>query len=717
MDITPNQLVSIAAGLIPFLEHNDANRALMGSNMQRQAVPLFFSDSPLIGTGMEQVFSKDSSVCTFSSKACRISYVDSSKIITETLSKSPFGLVNYHIDIYRIKKYKRSNQNTCINQKPTITYNDSIRNGQNIITSSSIQQGELALGKNVLVAFMSWHGYNFEDSILINKKLIESELFTSIHIEEYELICRDTKLGPEEITKDIPNLNASILQKLNESGIVNVGAMVNTGDILVGKITPKGEVQLSPEEKLIKAIFGDKAGDIQDTSLRWPAHYSGIVISTKLFKVQSKKKNIFFKDKNTHMEKSVVLNKNIAIKTAVKSCFNTLYNATKNRIIGQDFITANICIKKNSVLKKEQLRLIKWTDYKKIKFKNNETNITISKIIKTVEFKCKSIYYDFYTFVLNNQKSEELPHGFINLVKICVAIKRALQSGDKMSGRHGNKGIISKILPNEDMPFLVNGTSIDVVLNPLGVPSRMNVGQILETYLGWAMYNTGQFLYNLFTEKKYNQIKLFLKHVIPKNPFNRINMIKNEKKMTFFDFKKQIVSVYKGVKVSTPVFDGVSEKDIIKLLKLTDENFKGQITLFDGRSGACFNQDITVGIMYILKLHHLVDEKLHARSVGPYSLVTQQPLGGKSQCGGQRLGEMEVWALEGYGAAYALQEFLTVKSDDVNGRTKMYESIIKGEHTLESSVPESFNVLMKELQSLGLDIQLFEDISYSKSYK
>ena len=707
MDVSPNQLISIAAGLIPFLEHDDANRALMGSNMQRQAVPLLFSESPLVGTGMEDIFSRDSGPCQVAKMDGIVSYVDNSRILIKSIYSQNFAEKEYIIDIYRLKKYQRTNQDTCASQRSIVSTNDVISKGDILADGTSMQNGELALGKNVVVAFMPWHGYNFEDSILISEKLIKEDLYTSIHIQEYELMARDTKLGSEEITKDIPNVGDNILEKLDDSGIIKVGMFVQSGDILVGKVTPKGEIQLSPEEKLIKAIFGDRAGNVQDTSLRMPPGGSGIVIKTRVFHNKSFK-NVSQNHTEESNEKEIIDNRNIEIKIIIQSYANEIHKTVSKFRLSVDFSTDSLFINKDQFISKNFFGKISWGNYLKLKFYDENINKFVNQYVNRMTNDIKTTYRGFQKKIIHLHEPEELPHGTINLIRVSVAISRRLQPGDKMAGRHGNKGVISKVLPEEDMPYLSNGMSIDIVLNPLGVPSRMNVGQVLEMYLGWAMKITGEKITHLFYEKKYDETKKFLSKILYNKGYERFN-----ENISFNDLRKIISNVRKGLKVASPVFDGATESHVKDLLSLNEQQSNGQTILFDGRSGSCFDQNISVGIMYMLKLHHLVDEKLHARSVGPYSLITQQPLGGKAQFGGQRLGEMEVWALEGYGAAYALQEFLTVKSDDVNGRTKMYESIIKGEHTLESSVPESFNVLMKELQSLGLDIQLFEDVNNS----
>jgi len=709
MDISPNQLVSIAASLIPFLEHDDANRALMGSNMQRQAVPLLRPESPLVGTGMEAIFNRDTGVCNIAKSDGIVKYVDFSRVVIKSLSKIKNNKEydKLKVDIYRLDKYQRSNQDTCINQKPIVSIGDVITTGDIITDGPSMQYGELALGKNVIVAFMPWHGYNFEDSILVNERLIKDDLYTSIHIEEYEIVARDTKLGPEEITRDIPNASEEALGKLDASGIIQIGTFVKSGDILVGKITPKGETQLSPEEKLIRAIFGDKASNVQDTSLRMHSGASGVIIDIKIFNRRGLKKSDRAQKINQEEKINVLKDRDDEINIILKSGIKKIWNLLDNKIIINNIIIFNgkILIQSGTKLNKEQLKKIKWKYYDKIKTADKFVNENIKNILIDINKYIRLIEKKFEECMVRLQESEELLHGVISLIKICVAIKRRLQPGDKMSGRHGNKGVISKVLPEEDMPYLPCGTPIDVILNPLGVPSRMNVGQVLETHLGWAAKSIGNKMYNMLMENNFNDIRRILKQIFKTNEkYNWIHKIDQE------NLKKLIIKMKNGIKVATPVFNGASEEQIRNFLLLSDKNTEGQTILFDGQTGECFEQNITIGVMYILKLHHLVDEKLHARSVGPYSLVTQQPLGGKAQFGGQRLGEMEVWALEGYGAAYALQEFLTVKSDDVTGRTKMYEAIVKGEHVLESSVPESFNVLMKELQSLGLDIQLFEDI-------
>jgi len=707
MDISPNQLVSIAASLIPFLEHDDANRALMGSNMQRQAVPLLRPESPLVGTGIEAIFNRDTGVCNIAKADGIVKYVDFSRVVIKSLSKNNKEYDKLKVNIYRLDKYQRSNQDTCINQKPIVSIGDVIITGDIITDGPSMQCGELALGKNVIVAFMPWHGYNFEDSILVNERLIKDDLYTSIHIEEYEIVARDTKLGPEEITRDIPNASEEALGKLDASGIIQIGTFVKSGDILVGKITPKGETQLSPEEKLIRAIFGDKASNVQDTSLRMHSGASGVIIDIKIFNRRGLKKSDRAQKIKQEEKINVLKDRDDEINIILKSGIKKIWNLLDNKILTKDIIIFDdkILIHSGIKLNKEQLKKIKWKYYDKIKISDNFINKYVYNIVADINEYIELIERKFEERMVRLQESEELLHGVISLIKVCVAIKRRLQPGDKMAGRHGNKGVISKVVPEEDMPYLPCGTPIDVILNPLGVPSRMNVGQVLETHLGWAAKSIGNKMHDMLMENDFNGIRRILKQIFKNNlKYDWIHKIDEE------NLRKLITKMKNGIKVATPVFDGASEGQIKNFLLLSDKNTEGQTILFDGQTGECFEQNITIGVMYILKLHHLVDEKLHARSVGPYSLVTQQPLGGKAQFGGQRLGEMEVWALEGYGAAYALQEFLTVKSDDVTGRTKMYEAIVKGEHILESSVPESFNVLMKELQSLGLDIQLFEDI-------
>ncbi len=657
MDVSPKQIVSVATSLIPFLEHDDANRALMGSNMQRQAVPLLKTESPIIGTGMEPVVARDSGVVTIARRAGVVDYVDAEKIVIKAdRQKRGKGLAAAsRLDIYNLVKYQRSNQNTCMNQRPIVKKGERVSQGQIIADGPATEMGELALGQNVLVAFMPWRGYNFEDAILVSEKLVREDRFTSIHIEEFMIEARDTKLGPEDITRDIPNMSEDALRNLDTSGIIRIGAEVRHGDVLVGKVTPKGETQLTPEEKLLRAIFGEKAGDVRDASLKVPPGVEGTVVDVKVFirrGVEKDERALSIEgdevdriQKDYEEELRIIREEHLSRKRSLMVGYKV-----KQSIRDED--DKKVLVKKGGVLNPDMIDEIPLDVLETIQVVVDDS---LSEKLEELENRNRRSLEDiqnFYDEKINRvRKGDELPPGVIKMVKVYVAMKRRLSVGDKLAGRHGNKGVVSKVLPVEDMPFLPDGTSVDIVLNPLGVPSRMNIGQILETHLGWAA--------------------------------------------------KAL-----GLHIATPVFDGASETEIKAMLKEAKLPSHAQTALYDGKTGEPFDQEVTVGYMYILKLHHLVDDKLHARSIGPYSLVTQQPLGGKAQFGGQRLGEMEVWALEAYGAAHTLQEFLTVKSDDVPGRTRIYESIVKGQNTLESGLPESFNVLVKELQSLCLDVEL-----------
>ena len=711
MDVSPNQLVSVAAGLIPFLEHDDANRALMGSNMQRQAVPLIRSDSPLVGTGMEKVVARDSGVCKIAKRDGVVDYVDGSRIVIR-VNADEINDAGSQVDIYKLSKFQRSNHNTCFNQKPIVSIGNRIKKGDVIADGPSTDCGELALGRNVIVAFMPWNGYNFEDSILISEKLVKEDIYTSVHIEEYECVARDTKLGSEEITKDIPNAGEESLVDLDESGIVRIGAEVRAGDILVGKITPKGESQLSPEEKLLRAIFGEKAGEVRDTSLRMPPGTNGTIIDAKIFTRKGIEKDVRSKANDQEAEIQLLKDQNGEIRAIVNSSTERMIELLINRIAINKLIDnkGKILIKKGDELTRSVLFEIDWKYYGDIPISDTLISERIQKIIKTVTNQIEQIKISFGEKIDRLKDGDELPPGVIKLAKIYVAVKRKVQPGDKMAGRHGNKGVVSRVLPEEDMPYLSDGTPVDFVLNPLGVPSRMNVGQILETHLGWAAKGLGQKLNNML-EKQFSKIEIQqeIKNIFSDELHNQLVDSLPESELP-----KLVKKLARGVPMATPVFDGAMESQIRAMLDMANLDSSGQSILFDGRTGEPFDQDVTVGVMYILKLHHLVDDKIHARSIGPYSLVTQQPLGGKAQFGGQRLGEMEVWAMEAYGAAYSLQEFLTVKSDDVIGRTRMYEAIVKGENVLESGVPESFNVLIKELQSLALDIQLIDEMDPKK---
>ena len=703
MDVSPNQLVSVAASLIPFLENDDANRALMGSNMQRQAVPLLVTEAPIVGTGIERIVARDSGVTTVAKHDGVVESVDATRIVVKIDSDD----IAAKPDIYTLLKFRRSNQNTCINQKPIVEKGDRVRKGDVIADGPATDTGELALGRNMVVAFMPWGGYNFEDSILISEKVVKEDVYTSIHIEEFECVARDTKLGKEEITKDIPNVGEDALADLDESGIVRIGAEVKPGDILVGKITPKGETQLSPEEKLLRAIFGEKAGDVRDTSLRVPPGVQGTVISAKVFS----RRGIDKDERAQDIEDAEIAKLEKDQNDQIKIIRNSAYRKIRELLIGQKAASklvddqGRVLIEAGQDLTAEVIDRVP-QNYWNVVEVDRKSGVAekVERIVTDLREEIQAIRVLFQEKINKLKKGDELPPGVIKMVKVYVAIKRKLQVGDKMAGRHGNKGVISRILPEEDMPFLADGTPVEMVLNPLGVPSRMNVGQILETHLGWAARNLGMRL-NRLVEEKYSleALRDELKSTYKSEVLNGVIDQMDED-----DIKRAIRKVKWGVHCSSPVFDGAEEPDIQSALKTAGLRQSGQSVLFDGRTGDAFEGDVTVGVMYVLKLHHLVDDKIHARSIGPYSLVTQQPLGGKAQFGGQRLGEMEVWAMEAYGAAYALQEFLTVKSDDVLGRTRMYEAIVKGENVLESGLPESFNVLIKELQSLALDVELIE---------
>jgi DNA-directed RNA polymerase subunit beta len=710
MDVSPNQLVSVAASLIPFLENDDANRALMGSNMQRQAVPLIRTEAPLVGTGMESIVARDSGVTVVAKRDGEIEFVDATRIVVKADTPVTSTDVAAEVDIYTLLKYQRSNQNTCINQKPIVRVGDRVKKGDVVADGPSTEMGELALGRNAVVAFMPWHGYNFEDSILISERVVKEDVFTSVHIEEFECIARDTKLGREEITRDIPNVGEEALKDLDESGIIRIGAEVRAGDVLVGKITPKGETQLSPEEKLLRAIFGEKAGDVRDTSLRVPSGVVGTVINAKVFSRKGVDKDERAQQIEDEEEARLLKDQNDEIRIIKDSGRRKMESLLKGKVTTNRLVDdkGKELIKKGAKLESDVLVTIPEKLWGEIKIGNEQVEQRVKKVAESVRDQTELVTMVFGEKIARLKKGDELPPGVIKMVKVYVAIKRKLQVGDKMAGRHGNKGVISRVLPEEDMPFLEDGTPVDVVLNPLGVPSRMNVGQILETHLGWAAHGIGKRIGELYDKWSASQAPAAkeLRHLL-KTAYHGEKYVALVDSMTDEDVYEAARKAKKGVHVSTPVFDGAREIDIRKMLEECGRSV--QCILFDGRTGEPFDQDVTVGVMYMLKLHHLVDDKIHARSIGPYSLVTQQPLGGKAQFGGQRLGEMEVWAMEAYGAAYSLQEFLTVKSDDVLGRTRMYEAIVKGENVLEAGLPESFNVLMKELQSLGLDVELLDE--------
>ncbi|KAF0215307.1 MAG: DNA-directed RNA polymerase subunit [Geobacteraceae bacterium] len=706
MDVAPMQLVSVAASLIPFLENDDANRALMGSNMQRQAVPLLRADSPLVGTGMERVVARDSGVSVVARHNGVVESVDASRIVVK-IDEDEYDETGTGVDIYNLIKFARSNQNTCINQRPVVKVGDHVKRSDVIADGPSTDMGELALGQNVLVAFMPWGGYNFEDSILISEKLVKDDRYTSIHIEEFECVARDTKLGKEEITSDIPNLGEETLKDLDESGIIRIGAEVKPGDILVGKITPKGETQLSPEEKLLRAIFGEKAGDVRDTSLRVPPGVEGTVIGAKIFSRKGSDKDarteIIEKAEEEKLRKDEQDEIRIIRDSAIGKLKKLLVGKTAAvKVEGKD---GKVLVAKGKPITEEALKAIPLERWDEISVADGEdVDEKVAHILSTLHQQIDIIKYVFDDKIQKLKRGDDLPPGVIKMVKVYIAIKRKLQVGDKMAGRHGNKGVVSRILPEEDMPYMEDGRPVEIVLNPLGVPSRMNVGQILETHLGWAAKGIGWQIEEMMAKHSPAAgVKKYLKEVYGDKEMNKFLDSIGEEELLNVAKRLQ-----RGVPMASPVFEGASEKGIQGMMEKAGFNTSGQVTLYDGKSGDAFKHKVTVGVMYVLKLHHLVDDKIHARSIGPYSLVTQQPLGGKAQFGGQRLGEMEVWAMEAYGAAYALQEFLTVKSDDVAGRTRMYEAIVKGKHTLEPGLPESFNVLIKELQSLCLDVELLE---------
>jgi DNA-directed RNA polymerase subunit beta len=696
MDVSPKQLVSVAAALIPFLENDDANRALMGSNMQRQAVPLVRAEAPFVGTGMEGVVARDSGAAIAARRTGVVDQVDATRIVIRATAETDPSKSG--VDIYRLMKFQRSNQNTCINQRPLVKVGDQVKKGDIIADGPSTELGELALGRNVLVAFMPWNGYNFEDSILLSERIVKDDVFTSIHIEEFEVMARDTKLGPEEITRDIPNVSEEALKNLDEAGIVYIGAEVRAGDILCGKITPKGESPMTPEEKLLRAIFGEKASDVRDTSLRVPPGVQGTVVEVRVFNRHGVEKD----ERALAIEREEIerLAKDRDDEQAILD--RNVFGRLAEMLEGRQGIAGPKGFKKDSKITRAVLEEYPRSQWWLFASPNDKLMAEIEAIRKQYDESKKRLEQRFLDKVEKLQRGDELPPGVMKMVKVFVAVKRKIQPGDKMAGRHGNKGVVSKIVPQEDMPFLADGTPVDIVLNPLGVPSRMNVGQILETHLGWACAGLGLRighavdLYNAKHDTK--PLKELLRKI-----YGEEETIKSlgEK-----DLVELGANLRHGVPIATPVFDGAKEADIEHMLDLAGLDHSGQVTLYDGRTGEGFDRKVTVGYIYMMKLHHLVDDKIHARSIGPYSLVTQQPLGGKAQFGGQRFGEMEVWALEAYGAAYTLQEMLTVKSDDVAGRTKVYEAIVRGDDTFEAGIPESFNVLVKEMRSLGLNVDL-----------
>ncbi|MGH6812127.1 MAG: DNA-directed RNA polymerase subunit beta, partial [Methylocella sp.] len=696
MDVSPKQLVSVAAALIPFLENDDANRALMGSNMQRQAVPLIRSDAPLVGTGMESVVARDSGAAIAARRTGFVDQVDATRIVVRATEETDAGKPG--VDIYRMMKFQRSNQSTCINQKPLVRVGDYVRNGDIIADGPSTDLGDLALGRNVLVAFMPWNGYNFEDSILLNERIVKDDVYTSIHIDEFEVMARDTKLGPEEITRDIPNVSEEVLKNLDEAGIVYIGAEVQAGDILVGKITPKGESPMTPEEKLLRAIFGEKASDVRDTSLRVPPGVQGTIVEVRVFNRHGVDKD----ERAQAIEREEIerLAKDRDDELAILD--RNVYARLMDVLADKRAIAGPKGFKRDTKLTREIVEDYPRSQWWMFAIENDRTMAEIEARRGQYDEAKKALESRFLDKVEKLQRGDELSPGVMKMVKVFVAVKRKIQPGDKMAGRHGNKGVVSKIVPQEDMPFLADGQPVDIVLNPLGVPSRMNVGQILETHLGWACASLGK--------QVGDTVNAYLRDKNTKPLRNKLIEIYAAKTEIMELDDEAVVelgeNLRRGVPVATPVFDGAREKDIVDMLERAGLDRSGQVTLYDGCTGEAFDRKVTVGYIYMLKLHHLVDDKIHARSIGPYSLVTQQPLGGKAQFGGQRFGEMEVWALEAYGAAYTLQEMLTLKSDDVAGRTKVYESIVRGDDAFESGIPESFNVLVKEMRSLCLNVEL-----------
>ena len=698
IDVSPKQLVSVAASLIPFLENDDANRALMGSNMQRQAVPLVRAEAPLVGTGIEPVVARDSGVALAAKRGGVVDQVDATRIVIRVTDGD--GATN-GVDIYKLSKFQRSNQNTCINQRPLVKVGDRIQTGDIIADGPSTELGDLALGRNVLVAFMPWMGYNFEDSILISERIVSDDVFTSIHIEEFEVMARDTKLGPEEITRDIPNVGEEGLRNLDEAGITYIGAEVKAGDILVGKVTPKGESPMTPEEKLLRAIFGEKAANVRDTSLRVPPGVTGTVVEVRVFSRRGVDKD----QRALAIEREEIdrLAKDRDDERAILE--RNAYRQLRDLLDGQKIVGGPRGIKAGELVTDEVLSSFTRGQWWQIAIADEARMADIEAVKKQLDQRVDQLQKRFENKVEKLQRGDELPPGVLKMVKVFIAVKRKLQPGDKMAGRHGNKGVISRIMPIEDMPYLEDGGNVDIVLNPLGVPSRMNVGQILETHLGWASAGLGRKIGKIVEEldrgKTMDDLRAYLRHV-----YEREDDCREIDGMSDAEVLELARNLKRGVPMATPVFDGANEGDVVRMLEEAGLDHSGQVQLIDGRTGEPFDRKVTVGYIYMLKLHHLVDDKIHARSIGPYSLVTQQPLGGKAHFGGQRFGEMEVWALQAYGAAYTLQEMLTVKSDDVSGRTKIYEAIVKGDDTFEAGIPESFNVLVKEIQALGLDVEL-----------
>ena len=697
MDVSSKQVVSVAAALIPFLEHDDANRALMGSNMQKQAVPTVVSEKPLVGTGLERSVARDSGVCVIAKRGGVVDRVDAGRVVIR-VEEREIEDEEAGVDIYNLTKFTKSNQNTCINQKPLVKAGDKVSKGDVLADGSSVDMGELALGQNMRIAFMPWNGYNYEDSILVSERVVKEDRFTSIHIQELTCIARDTKMGPEEITGDIPNVGDGALGKLDESGIVYIGAEVSAGDILVGKVSPKGETQLTPEEKLLRAIFGEKASDVKDSSLRVPTSVKGTVIDVQVYTRDGVEKD--------ERARSVEAAQLAQIRKDLDDEYRIVEIATQERL-KKALLKAKVAsapgLAKGGVLDSDYLESLSLDEWFKIRMQDDELNELLESAEDQLQHKkneLDALYEDKRSKI---ESGDDLAPGVLKIVKVNLAIKRRIQPGDKMAGRHGNKGVISVIMPVEDMPYDENGEPVDIVLNPLGVPSRMNVGQVLETHLGWAAHGIGRKINSMLEEQaNVAKVRSFLDEV-----YNRIGDSEVDlKSLSDKEILELATNLSGGVPVATPAFNGAVEEEIKDMLSLADMPTSGQIVLYDGRTGDQFDRSVTVGYMYMLKLNHLVDDKMHARSTGSYSLVTQQPPGGKAQFGGQRFGEMEVWALEAYGAAYTLQEMLTVKSDDVAGRTKMYKNIVDGDFQMEPGMPESFNVLVKEIRSLGISIEL-----------
>jgi DNA-directed RNA polymerase subunit beta len=700
MDVSSKQIVSVAASLIPFLEHDDANRALMGSNMQRQAVPTLCTEKPLVGTGMERIVARDSGVTVVAKRGGTVESLDAGRIVVRVDdAETEAGVPG--VDIYNLIKYTRSNQNTCINQRPLVKPGDKIARGDILADGPSTDIGELALGQNLFVAFMPWNGYNFEDSILISERVVQDDRFTTIHIEEKSCIARDTKLGPEEITADIPNVGEAALAKLDQSGIVYIGAEVKAGDILVGKVTPKGETQLTPEEKLLRAIFGEKASDVKDTSLRVPSGMDGTVIDVQVFTRDGVKKD----ERARQIEQAEIDRVKKDLNDQLRIIEKDFFQRVEQMLLGKTAEAGPNRLTNGQIISQEYLESLKPSQWLEVRLQEEDLNIQLEAIAEQIDQQREEMNRRLEEKKKKIAIGDDLPPGVLKMVKVYLAVKRRIQPGDKMAGRHGNKGVISQIVPVEDMPYLEDGTPVDIVLNPLGVPSRMNVGQVLETHLGWAARGLGNKINKMLEAKaKVGEIREFLKQI-----YNSSGKQEDLDSLSDGEILELATNLKGGVPMATPVFDGADEEDIKNMLKLAGLPASGQIRLYDSRTGEPFERNTTVGYMYMLKLNHLVDDKMHARSTGPYSLVTQQPLGGKAQFGGQRFGEMEVWALEAYGAAYTLQEMLTVKSDDVTGRTKIYKNIVDGDHRMEAAMPESFNVLIKEIRSLGINIELEQE--------